>query len=59
MAAWDHARCPPYFKRLETSAIGLSEALRGYVGSQPLERGPVTTPRFLTSFAAEQQAGYP
>jgi choline dehydrogenase len=57
MAAWDHAHCLPYFRRLESSPLG--GELRGQDGPQPLERGPVTGPLFAALFAAAQQAGHP
>jgi choline dehydrogenase len=58
MKTWDYAHCLPYFKRLESSAIGGAGALRGYDGPQVLERGPVTNPLFTALFAAAQEAGY-
>lgn len=59
MGSWDHAHCLPYFKRLETSAVGFSDELRGYDGPQPLERVPVTNPLLMTLFQAARQAGHP
>ena len=59
MAGWDHAHCLPYFKRLETSAVGFSDELRGYDGPQPLERVPVANPLLMTLFQAARQAGHP
>ncbi len=59
MAAWDHAHCLPYFKRLETSAVGSSDELRGYDGPQPLSRVPVADPLLMALFEAAEQAGHP
>jgi choline dehydrogenase len=58
MDAWDYAHCLPYFKRLETSAIGSAGSVRGYGGPLRLERGPVTNPLFGALFAAAEQAGH-
>jgi choline dehydrogenase len=58
MGAWDYAHCLPYFKRLETSAIGSAGSVRGYGGPLRLERGPVTNPLFGALFAAAEQAGH-
>jgi choline dehydrogenase len=58
MVDWDYAHCLPYFKRLETSAIGSAGSVRGYGGPQRLERGPVTNPLFAALFSAAQQAGH-
>jgi choline dehydrogenase len=58
MGSWDYAHCLPYFKRLETSAIGSAGSVRGYGGPLRLERGPVTNPLFDALFTAAQQAGH-
>ena len=58
MGDWDYAHCLPYFKRLETSAIGSAGSVRGYGGPQLLERGPVTNPLFGALFKAAQQSGH-
>ena len=57
MAAWDHAHCLPYFKRMETCLAGADE-YRGGDGPLVLERGPVTNPLFDAFFEAVEQAGY-
>ncbi len=59
MSGWDYAHCLPYFKRLETSAVGAAGEVRGYDGPQPLERGPVDNPLFTALFEAAEQAGHP
>ncbi|GAA1318661.1 choline dehydrogenase [Pseudonocardia xinjiangensis] len=58
MDGWDYAHCLPYFKRLESSAIGSAGSVRGYGGPLRLERGPVTNPLFDALFAAAEQAGH-
>jgi choline dehydrogenase len=59
MAAWDHAHCLPYFKRMETSLAAADDDLwRGHAGPLVLERGPATSPLFGAFFEAVQQAGY-
>ena len=57
MAAWDHAHCLPYFKRMETCTVG-ADAWRGGSGPLVLERGPATSPLFGAFFEAVQQAGH-
>jgi choline dehydrogenase len=59
MAAWDHAHCLPYFKRMETClAAADDDPWRGHQGPLVLERGPATSPLFGAFFEAVQQAGY-
>jgi choline dehydrogenase len=59
MAAWDHAHCVPYFKRMETClAAADDDPWRGHQGPLVLERGPATSPLFGAFFEAVQQAGY-
>ena len=59
MAAWDHAHCLPYFKRMETClAAADDDPWRGHHGPLVLERGPATSPLFGAFFEAVQQAGY-
>ncbi|HTV99703.1 MAG TPA: choline dehydrogenase [Streptosporangiaceae bacterium] len=57
MAAWDYARCLPYFKRMENCLAGGDE-YRGTSGPLVLERGPATNPLFAAFFEAVTQAGY-
>jgi choline dehydrogenase len=60
MAAWDHAHCLPYFKRMEDClAAAPGDGFRGRGGPLVLERGPVDNPLFDAFFAAAQEAGYP
>jgi choline dehydrogenase len=60
MAAWDHAHCLPYFRRMEDClAAGEDDRFRGHGGPLVLERGPVGNPLFGAFFEAVQQAGYP
>jgi choline dehydrogenase len=59
MAAWDHAHCLPYFKRMEAClAAADDDPWRGHQGPLVLERGPATSPLFGAFFEAVQQAGY-
>jgi len=59
MAAWDHAHCLPYFKRMETClAAAADDPWRGHDGPLVLERGPAASPLFGAFFEAVQQAGY-
>jgi choline dehydrogenase len=59
MAAWDHAHCLPYFKRMETClAAEPGDPWRGRAGPLVLERGPASSPLFGAFFEAVQQAGY-
>jgi choline dehydrogenase len=59
MAAWDHAHCLPYFKRMETClAAAADDPWRGHDGPLVLERGPAAGPLFGAFFEAVQQAGY-
>jgi choline dehydrogenase len=59
MAAWDHAHCLPYFKRMEAClAAAADDPWRGHDGPLVLERGPATSPLFAAFFEAAQQAGY-
>jgi choline dehydrogenase len=59
MAAWDHAHCLPYFKRMETClAAADDDPWRGHQGPLVLERGPATSPLFGAFLEAVQQAGY-
>jgi choline dehydrogenase len=57
MAAWSHAHCLPYFKRMETCLAGADE-FRGGTGPLMLERGPATNPLFGAFFDAVEQAGH-
>jgi choline dehydrogenase len=59
MAAWDHAHCLPYFRRMETClAAAADDPWRGHAGPLVLERGPASSPLFRAFFEAVQQAGY-
>jgi choline dehydrogenase len=59
MAAWDHAHCLPYFKRMETClAAAADDPWRGHAGPLLLERGPASSPLFRAFFEAVRQAGY-
>jgi choline dehydrogenase len=59
MAAWDHAHCLPYFKRMETClAAADDDPWRGHHGPLVLERGPAASPLFGAFFEAARQAGY-
>ena len=60
LAAWDHAHCLPYFKRMENClAAAPDDPFRGHDGPLVLERGPARGPLFDAFFAAVQEAGYP
>ncbi len=59
MAAWDHAHCLPYFKRMEDClAAAPDDPFHGHDGPLELERGPVANPLFDAFFEAVQQAGH-
>jgi choline dehydrogenase len=58
MESWDYAHCLPYFRRMETSALG-ADQWRGRDGPLVLERAPVTNPLVAAFLSAAQQAGYP
>ncbi len=60
LAAWDHAHCLPYFKRMENClAAAPDDPFRGHDGPLVLERGPAQGPLFDAFFAAVQEAGQP
>jgi choline dehydrogenase len=54
---WGYADCLPYFKRMETCAVGADD-WRGSDGPLVLERGAAAGPLSRAFFEAAQQAGY-